>query len=374
MNCGQPLVQILQRLRKSFPEPLAAFIVEQARLRTESIAKFPESESKRLLLTRKTLEQATSRAVADCKFSIVPEGATVGDLCCGIGGDLMAIARSHLAIGVELDPTVARMAAHNLLATGRSNAALVQSDFSRFDCTRFDFLHVDPDRRPQGVRTTSLESMNPGFGEILEKLAGKFAAIKLAPATGLDDSRHPAMHRQWIGFRRECREQVVWLNSPKPVPFPRTATVVLDSGQQESISGNAGPPAVECMAPRPGDWILEPHAAVFAAGLAACLAERAGGAWISPDSPYVLSHHEWDTRLAQRFRILATDRLDRKRLQAALREQQAGPLEWKQRAVSQQVFDAFRKLRGPGDLPTTVILYRHRSQLGFVICRRAGIA
>src|SRR6202012_3981025 len=48
------------------------------------------------------------------------DAARVADLCCGIGGDLIALAESSAVLAVDRDATHARLALHNAAAYGRA--------------------------------------------------------------------------------------------------------------------------------------------------------------------------------------------------------------------------------------------------------------
>ena len=70
------------------------------------------------------------------------------------------------AIGVERDPILAEFARANLRGTGipAEHGSVVQSDVADFDLASVDAWHLDPDRRPQGKKTTRFELHSPGPG------------------------------------------------------------------------------------------------------------------------------------------------------------------------------------------------------------------
>src|SRR5690606_2819831 len=76
-----------------------------------------------LLLTPAGLEQATRAPVAAHRAArlaaVLGAGASVADLCCGIGGDLLALARAGLSVtGLDRDPVAVEAARANLAACG----------------------------------------------------------------------------------------------------------------------------------------------------------------------------------------------------------------------------------------------------------------
>ena len=60
-----------------------------------------------MFFTRLGLEQATDAWVARYKATRFPAGQLLADLCCGIGGDLMALSERGPTRGVDRDPVAA---------------------------------------------------------------------------------------------------------------------------------------------------------------------------------------------------------------------------------------------------------------------------
>ena len=85
-------------------------VLEQVDLRRRATAKFTHAD--RMFFTRIGLEQATDEWVAAYKasrFTTQRAGSSstpgvFADLCCGIGGDLFALAQNATAIGIDRDP------------------------------------------------------------------------------------------------------------------------------------------------------------------------------------------------------------------------------------------------------------------------------
>ena len=114
------LLATVAALRLRYDPELVAAAVTQVRLRVRARAKFgPDAD--RMFFTADGLEQAT-RAVVAARHAdrFAAAGADrVLDLCCGIGGDLVAFARAGLAVtGVDRDPATVEAARANLAALG----------------------------------------------------------------------------------------------------------------------------------------------------------------------------------------------------------------------------------------------------------------
>src|SRR4029078_11625759 len=112
-----PLHTAVARLRGRLTPSQTHLLMEQAELRRRAGTKF--SQSHRMFFTRVGLEQATDEWVAGYKasrFTNERAGAPpprVADFCCGIGGDLMALARQAQAVGIDRDQVTAHFAAIN---------------------------------------------------------------------------------------------------------------------------------------------------------------------------------------------------------------------------------------------------------------------
>lgn len=120
-------IALATRLRRDHPADLVAAALTQVALRRRARTKFG-ADADRMFFTRDGLEQATTAGVAAYRAGRIaavlgagggsPDqaaAARVADLCCGIGGDLLALARAGLAVtGFDRDPLTAEIARANL--------------------------------------------------------------------------------------------------------------------------------------------------------------------------------------------------------------------------------------------------------------------
>jgi len=124
---------------------------------------------------------------------------------------------------------------------------------------------------------------------------------------------------EFIGFGRECRERVLWLGGTQS--SDRDCTVHLVDRQavwQPFVSRAACAPIDVSEA----QYLIEPHAAVIAAGLVTEYFAEAGVSALDPLIAYGLSLQEpAESPFHERFRIELVDRgIDRKRIRQRLRE------------------------------------------------------
>ncbi|MGB6164957.1 MAG: hypothetical protein WCF33_09820, partial [Pseudonocardiaceae bacterium] len=76
-------------LRREYPVELVTAALGQHELRRRAQGKFTRAQ--RMFFTRAGLEQASSEVIAEHRARRFAGAVRVADLCCGIGGDLLAL-------------------------------------------------------------------------------------------------------------------------------------------------------------------------------------------------------------------------------------------------------------------------------------------
>src|SRR5262249_57961588 len=133
------------RTRATAAQVTAAIRLAEARRR--GAAKFTRAD--RMWLERIGLEQATAEAVARHKAQRFCGRASIAvDLCCGIGGDTLALATHSDVIAVDRDEGMCRRTRWNagVYAAGERVLA-VRSRAESFAVPAGAWVHIDPDRR-----------------------------------------------------------------------------------------------------------------------------------------------------------------------------------------------------------------------------------
>ncbi len=352
----RPLAAQAKALRRDLSADRVHLLLEQAELRRRARAKFHAAH--RMFFTAVGLEQATDETLAAYKASRFQAGQPGADLCCGIGGDLLGLAGRGPVVGVDRDPVHALLAQANAQATpaAAGRAQVRQEEAQRVRVTDFAAWHIDPDRRPQGRRTTHVGLHEPG-ADVIERLfvANPNAAVKLAPAAEVPDRWERAGELEWISRARECRQLVVWFGPLAVEPGRRRATRVEATQTHTFVSepGGSAPPA-----PRAGRYVYEPDPAVLAAGLAAALANRHGLAGLGPQPGYLTGDAPLDEPLLACFAVREVLPLDLKRLRSALASRGIGRLEIKKRGVGDGPEVLRRRLGPRGPNAAVLILTR----------------
>src|SRR5687767_5373956 len=93
----QPTPKNIDRVAEATSPEAARWAFEQWSLRKRAQEKFAKADE--MLFTREALEQATHEELAHFHASQFPQRTRVADLTCGIGADLIALARNGEAVG-----------------------------------------------------------------------------------------------------------------------------------------------------------------------------------------------------------------------------------------------------------------------------------
>jgi SAM-dependent methyltransferase len=336
------------RLRKTYAPALVAAAVTQHHLRGKAVPKFG-ADAARMYFTHDALEQSTRMPVANHRANRVVATGSAGvvDLGCGIGGDLVALARAGLRVrGVELDPVRAAIASANLRALdldGEVSCADARSTEIGADEVAF----IDPARRDGRGRTFSTADLQPPWDWVRQLLAGR-AVAKLMPGLA-HDAVPQGIEAEWVSDGGNLVEACLW-----GAPFA-TATrraTVLPSGSGLVATGE--PVAVADV----GAHLYEPDDAVIRAGLVSELAATIRGWLPDPHIAYVSSDGVHSTPLARGFRIIDELPYREKPLKAALQVRRVGTLTVKKRGVDIVPEELIRRLKLKGPNTATVIMTR----------------
>ena len=370
------LASLTQRLQQQHTPARVRLLLEQVELRCKATAKFPWAE--RMFFLTTTLEQATDIHVARHKAKRFPAGMPIADLCCGIGGDSIALAERGPITAVDLDEATILLAEANVRAAIDADATRPDHEFragnvEQLAVGHFAAWHLDPDRRPGGRRTIQLTSCVPG-PETIERLRSERAegAVKLAPATEVPESWREQAELEWIGRDRQCRQQVVWFGELASSPGLRRATVLRSTpglpSETATIVGQEG--IRVSVAERVGRYVCEPDAAVLAAGLEGELAHQHGLAALHPAVPYFTRDDPIDDSLLQCFEVTDLLPFDRKRLRKLFRERDVGSLEIKARGIQERPEQIRRDLRLRGKEKAVLLLARLGKRVTAIVARR----
>jgi len=365
-----PLLRLLETLRAEFGDARARLLVEQCSLRRRAVEKFSFPE--RMFFTSQGLEQATDEAIAAVKAARFAPFGKVADFCCGIGGDLLALAAHAEVTGVERDVVRATLARANLETAGFSpeRASVREAEVAALDPAEYEAWHLDPDRRPGGTNTTRFELHDPGPDFLSRVLSGCLhGGLKLSPATRWTFGVQQEVELEWISRRRECRQLMVWFGElAQEHGFRKATHVSADGRTTETLIGHPG--SCTRIAENLKEFLVEPDPAVLAADLTGAFAERFNLQSVSRQIPYFTAESPVKNHLASSFEIIDIGPFDRKRLSRVLREKRIGSLEIKKRGIDLDPETLRRKLKRQGEELGTLVIFPHKGGVIAVLGRR----
>ena len=307
-----------------------------------------------MFFTRVHLEQATDIWIARYKASRLMAGDwPAADYCCGIGGDLVALAERGQARGFDLSPVACLLAEENVQGGARVHCG----DVTKLAPDGGGSWHFDPDRRATGRRVTDFAAYEPGLNLAMEWLHfNSRGVVKLAPATVVPDGWAADAELEWITRDRECRQQVAWLAPLAECAGRRRATVVARDGRAVSFVGDCAAPCESAEAPC--DFVFDPDPSLLAADLLGAFAASRGLRTLGGGGAYLTGDVASINALALRLAVRDCLPLRAATLAKYFAERSVGVLEIKKRGVAVDPETLRRQLKLKGDNAATLILTR----------------
>ncbi|MBQ1090119.1 class I SAM-dependent methyltransferase [Streptomyces sp. B93] len=344
---------VATRLRRDHSAELVSAALGQARLRQRAAAKFGAEDAGRMFFTPHGVEQSTRASVAAYRAGRLRElgVGSVTDLCCGVGGDAIAMARAGIRVlAVDRDPLTAAVARANAEALGLDGLIEVrQADVTEVDVSSYDAVFVDPARRGGRGRIFDPEAYSPPLSWAVETaLRARIAALKVAP--GIPHEAVPgAAEAEWVSDGGDVKEAVLWFGTA-----PGAVRATLLPGPRGLRGRGLPDPEVRPV----GRYLYEPDGAVIRAHLVAEVADGLDGGLLDPTIAYVTADEARPTPYATGYEI--TDHLpfNVKKLKALLRERRVGTLTVKKRGSAVEPEELRRKVKPQGPGAATVFLTR----------------
>lgn len=366
--------QIKGQLRRCFGDEITELLLTVVNCQPKARRKFGEGV---WWTTDRAVAQATPRSVADWKARLLLPAdapANAADLCSGCGGDAMALARRGVAgttiDAIDRDELLVAMLGRNLQSSHADcDVAAIIGDVMAAKQMSLGHLHIDPDRRPGDKRTSVPDSYSPAWRDVVDLLNHCHAGmVKLAPAAKVDTSAMDrATHSVWISLAGEVREQSLLCGDDLISRFAANgkSAVVLRGGVESVFTATESD--LQAVVQRgsdieQGQWIVDPDAAIRAAGLTEAFAARhqlsipgkPSGYLTAPDSTNV---DVWKgCTVASRVEWLGS--ADDRKLRKLFRGQNWYPQTIKVRGTDHDPSKLFKRYRSCGETPVTLWIGR----------------
>jgi hypothetical protein len=425
---GATPLALAVRLRGQYPADLVAAATAQHELRLAARAKF--SRAMQMLFTRAGYEQSSSEPIARYRAARFGQAGRVADLCCGIGGDLLALASGREVLAVDRDHVHARLALHNAAVYGQAgNVRAVVADVRDISLDGLDAVFIDPARRsgpgtaaggpartgpaaartgpaaartgPAAARTGAATATRTGtagpagaphrFRTGLSEppldwcfaLAERVPAVCVKAAPGLPADLIPdGWEAEFIADGRDLKEAVLWSPALATAPVaraggPRRALVLSGSAAHALVACPGDPVPVT----EPREYLLDPNPAVTRSGLVEDLARSLAApgrpdddhpagdvAKIDPQIAFLTLDRPVQTPFARTLRVLDSAPWNEKRFAKRLRELGIGAADIRRRGLAGDVDQIRRRLKLAGPNRATIVITRVNDKPWGLIC------
>ncbi|WP_042420176.1 class I SAM-dependent methyltransferase [Streptacidiphilus anmyonensis] len=341
------------RLRRTHDAELVSAALAQARLRSRAAAKFG-ADAARMYFTPNGVEQSTRTSVAEWRARRMKDlGVTsVADLCSGIGGDAIALARAGIRVlAVDLDPVTHAVARANAEALGLADLIEARcADVADVDTSGYDAVFVDPARRGGRGRIFDPESYAPPLSWAVQAARrASVGAIKVAP--GIPHEAVPGdAEAEWVSEGGDVKEAALWFGAKAAEPHRAT---LLPAGV--SLTGGRLPDPEAGPVRR---YLYEPDGAVIRAHLVAEVAAELDATLIDPTIAYLTTDRLAPTPYATAYEITDVLPFNLKKLKALVRERAIGTLVIKKRGSAIEPEELRKKIKPEGVNSAVVVLTR----------------
>ncbi|WP_232663892.1 class I SAM-dependent methyltransferase [Pseudonocardia sp. TRM90224] len=346
------------QLRREFPTQLVIDAMAQQELRRRASAKFRLAAD--MFFTRDGWEQASAEVVSTHRRTRFRGCARVADLCCGIGGDLVAIAAECAVRAVDRDPVHVWMARQNARVHGVAERVDTgEADVRDVDLADVDGVFVDPARR-SGAGRKRLGESEPPLEWCLE-LPRRVGKVGIKAAPGIPHDVVPeGWELEFVAVDRELKEAAVW--SPA-LATARTRATVLPAG--DTLVAEPGTPVA---VGEPAEFLLDPNPAVTRAGLVEDLARGLDVHKIDEQIAFLTADRAVHTPFARTLRVIDSAPWNQKQLPARLRALDVGAVDIRRRGLAGDVDALHRKLRLSGSRRATLVMTRVRDRPWALVC------
>jgi hypothetical protein len=336
-------------------------------LRKKARRKFARADE--MFFTREALEQASAEAVSHYRAKRFTPYSRVADLCCGIGGDALALAEQAEVEALDIDPVRAHMAQANAAVYGVADRVRAEcADVTARTLAVGSAAWADPSRRVAGRRVHTTDAYRPSLSALLALTgAAPGAGIKLSP--GVDYAELDALldarpyEVEILSVRGEAREAVLWLG--ELCTAHRRATLL--PGEHSLV---AHPLAERVSVTAVAPVLYEPDAAVIRAHLVEHLATAIGAQKIDEQIAYLTADRLVETPFATAYQVETSMPFGLKRINRHLRTLDVGELVIKKRGLAIDPERFRSRLRyGGGQDRVVLVLTRVRDQPTAIFCR-----
>lgn len=325
----------IQSLTSNNPDKPIKEMLSQIKLQKHNLSKIPISQE--LLFTEQGAQQASSWRLAKYHATKFKAFNKIADLCCGIGVDLINIAKGkEQAYAIDLDADTLKIAKYNCKSQNLNNIKFILGKAEKFN-QQVDVIFIDPDRRPGSNRRIAPEDYSPPFSKIMElRSICTNIAVKLSPA--IDYKRLNLPIDSTLEFVSEngtlkeillCMGDLATENCERKAILLPTTLTLQNSNTKTKITEIQ-------------KYLFEPDPAIIRAGLVQEMGNRIGYNLIDSKLALLTGSHISQSDFGKIFEVEEIMKFDLKKVRKYVRENEIGELIIKTRGFPESV-ERFRK-------------------------------
>lgn len=342
-------VAAMARLRKRWDLSSVTAAMELAEARRRAGSRFENAHE--LIADRAGLEQATGTTIARYKAKRIHDaGVTaITDLCCGIGGDSMELARSMGVVAIDLDPLKSWMTEQNAQCETRS-ADVLKTPLPQGP------VHIDPARRDAaGTRRHAPSQWTPSATDLHSIMQHHpDACIKMGP--GIDLQQLPIKAAgdevEFISVDGQLSQAVLWKGLFVTESHRATCCV---NGLVHTISSDELAPASFAETNWNGQWLHVPDPALERSQLLGLMCDRWSLAEPAAGLGLLVGSQHAQTPWLKAYEVVDKLPWRIERIKQWLHEHDAGIVEVRTRGGAIQDVDRLRStFRGKGQTAWTI--------------------
>jgi len=330
----------IQQLIADNPDKPIKEMLSQINLQKRNLNKILISDE--LLFTDQGAQQASSWELAKYHATKFKAFNKIADLCCGIGVDLINIAKGKEQVyAIDLDINTLKLAEYNCTRNKMDNIDFKLGKAEEFN-QQVDAIFVDPDRRPNSSRRIAPEEYSPPFSKIMElRNICSNIAVKLSPAIDSPAIDYKRLHLpidstlEFISENGSLKEILLCMGKLATKNCDRKA-VLLPS---DLIMKNS---SIKIEVTEIKKYLFEPDPAIIRAGLVQELGSKIGYHLIDSKLALLTGSHILQSDFGKIYKVEQIMKYNLKEVRKYVRENEIGELIIKTRGFPESV-EKFRK-------------------------------
>lgn len=341
----------IQQLISKNPDKPIKEMLSQIKIQKRNLNKIPISNE--LLFTEQGVQQASSFKLAQYHTKKFEAFYKVADLSCGIGVDLMNIAKEKEQVyAIDLDADTLKLAEYNCESQNLNNIKFISGKAEEFT-QQVDAIFIDPDRRPDSNRRIVPEEYSPPFSKIMKlRNVCKNIAVKLSPAIDYKRLKLPIDSTlEFVSENGTLKEILLCMGKLSTENCEQKA--VLLSTNLTLQNSNAKTKITEIQ-----KYLFEPDPAIIRAGLVQELGIKIGYNLIDSKLALLTGSYIVESDFGKIYKVEEIIKYDLKKVRKYVRQNEIGELIIKTRGFPESVEQFRKKIKLKGKNSVVMFILR----------------